>query len=533
MRADCRLGQSNLIGDEANADTVVNEIAVSLFRKVLPRIEKPQKDLQPDRAGECRHDAGIRLYIYIDIHLYRNSSIWNRETRMQTKPLELQAEAFSSGARRGARYLQQLHDKPVCAETARLDLLDPGLSDKGIAVEAVLDLMETIGGEGTVSSAGGRYFGYVVGGALPAASAARALLSAWDQVADSLTGPSVIRMEEIAISWVVDLLGLPVGTTGAFTSGATMANMTLLVTARDALLARLGHKRGAGLIGAPQLRIVASAEIHATVLKSVRMAGLSTDDIEWVAVDDQGRMKLAVLPELDAKTIVLAQAGNVCTGASDPIKDLTARCQEAGAWLHVDGAFGLWARSADALKAPLEGLEGADSWVVDAHKTLNTPYDAGLALCRHPEEMQASMAIGAQYLPATTPSPANRAPEFSRAARGAETWAALLSLGRNGVSDLVTGFHLHAKRIAGELKTMGFEVPHDVHFNQVFVTLPGAEDACARIVENVQASGEAWFGPATWQGKQGFRISVSNWSTSDEDVDRLIAAIGTAKDELT
>jgi glutamate/tyrosine decarboxylase-like PLP-dependent enzyme len=532
MRTDCRLGQTNFVGDEADANTVINEIAVSLFRKVTPRVEKPKQDLQPDRAGERRHGTGIRLYIYIDIHLYRNSSIWNRETKMQTKPLELQAEAFSSGARRGARYLQQLHGSPVHPETARLGLLDPGLSDEGMEVEAVLDLMETVGGEGTVSSAGGRYFGYVVGGALPAASAARALLSAWDQVADSLTGPSVIKMEEVAISWVVDLLGLPAGTTGAFTSGATMANMTLLVTARDALLARQGHSRGAGLFGAPRLRIVASAEIHATVLKSVRMAGLSTDDIEWVEVDNQGRLQLEALPDLDAKTIVLAQAGNVCTGASDPIGELAAKCQEAGSWLHVDGAFGLWARTAETLRAPLAGLEGADSWVVDSHKTLNTPYDAGLALCRHPEEMQASMAIGAQYLPATTPNPANRAPEFSRSARGAETWAALLSLGRRGVSDLATGFHLHAKRIARELTEMGFEIPHDVHFNQVFVTLPGSEDGCARIVENVQNSGEAWFGPATWQGKKGFRISVSNWTTSDEDVDRLIAAIGKAKDEL-
>ncbi|MBO6507765.1 MAG: aminotransferase class V-fold PLP-dependent enzyme, partial [Roseibium sp.] len=346
---------------------------------------------------------------------------------MKTKPLERQAEAFSNGAARGAAYLQGLSDRSVDADTARLGQLDPGLPAEGMEVETVLELMETIGGEGTVASAGGRYFGYVVGGALPAASGARALLSAWDQVADSLTGPSVIKMEETALSWIVDLMQLPSGTSGAFTSGATMANMTLLVTARDTLLSRLGHPRGKGLFRAPNLRVVASAEIHATVLKSVRMAGLSSEDIEWVAVDEQGRLRADAMPLLDNRTIVLCQAGNVCTGASDPVGELAAMCRENGAWLHVDGAFGLWARTADAISASLDGLEGADSWVVDAHKTLNTPYDAGIALCRHPEEMQASMAIGAQYLPATNPNPANRAPEFSRSARGAETWAALLS----------------------------------------------------------------------------------------------------------
>ncbi len=451
---------------------------------------------------------------------------------MQNSLLETQAEAFSNGAVRGAAYLKQLSSRQVNPDLSRLGELDAGLPDEGMDVKTILDLMETVGGSGTVASAAGRYFGYVIGGALPAASAARALLSAWDQVADDLTGPSVIRMEEAAISWIVDLLRLPEGTNGAFTTGATMSNLALLVTARDALLARQGHKRGDGLIGAPKLRIVASAEIHATVQKSVRMAGLSSSSIEWIETDSQGRMRIDRLPELDARTLVLAQAGNVCTGASDLFDELGDKCRATGAWLHVDGAFGLWARSAETINAALKGLEKADSWVVDSHKTLNTPYDAGLALCRHPEEMHASMAIGASYLPATTPNPANRAPEFSRSARGAETWAALLSLGRNGVSEMVTRFHRHAVRISEDLKALGFEVPHQVHFNQVFATLPGREDACGRIAAHVQNSGEAWFGQAQWQGRKGFRISVSNWATTEEDIDRLIAAVAKAKEEV-
>lgn len=452
---------------------------------------------------------------------------------MQTSLLGRQAEAFSDGAERGARYLRNLPDRRVDARLEGLDALAPRFPEKGMGLDGLLDLMETVGGEGTVASAAGRYFGYVIGGTLPAASAARALLSAWDQTADVLTGPSVIRMEEAAIDWITDLLGLPAATGGAFTTGATMANMTLLVTARDTLLARVGHQRGDGLIGAPGLRIVASAEIHATVLKSVRMAGLSTRDIEWVPTDDQGRMRIDCLPDLDNRTLVLSQAGNVCTGAFDPFDALGERCRAAGAWLHVDGAFGLWARTAPSLNHALAGLEKADSWVVDSHKTLNTPYDSGLALCRHPDEMQASMAIGAAYLPDTVASPANRSPEFSRSARGAETWAALLSLGRTGLTDMIERFHRHALRIADDLKALGFEVPHDVHFNQVFATLPENEAACARIADHVQRSGEAWFGQASWQGRKGFRISVSNWSTQDQDVDRLIAAIASAKAELS
>ncbi|MES0809171.1 aminotransferase class V-fold PLP-dependent enzyme [Roseibium sp. SCPC15] len=451
---------------------------------------------------------------------------------MENSLLELQAEAFSDAANRGVRYLRQIGSRHVDADTSRIAELGVSLPEHGRDVKSVLDLMETVGGEGTVATAAGRYFGYVIGGALPAASGARALLSAWDQVADQLTGPSVLEMEKAALSWIVDLLQLPEGTSGAFTTGATMANMTLLVTARDTLLSRLGHARGAGLVGAPQLRIVASREIHATVLKSVRMAGLSTDGIEWVEVDGEGRMLTGKMPKLDERTLVLCQAGNVCTGAVDPLTEIGESCRAAGAWMHVDGAFGLWSRTGSFLRRAFDGLELADSWVVDSHKTLNTPYDAGVALCRHPEEMQASMAIGAGYLPATNPGPSDRAPEFSRSARGAETWAALLSLGRQGVSDMVTRFHLHAVRVARELRELGFEVPHQVHFNQVFATLPGNEEMCAQIVAHVQASGEAWFGPAVWQGRKGFRISVSNWTTSDDDVDRLVSAIKDAKAQL-
>lgn len=452
---------------------------------------------------------------------------------MQKSPLVVQSEAYLEGAKRGARYLERLADRPVEANLARLDQLDIPLPATGLPLKTILDTMAEVGGEGTVASAAGRYFGYVIGGSLPAASAARTLLSAWDQIADSLTGPSVVQMEETAISWIVDLLGLPASTNGAFTSGATMANMALIVTARDVLLSRLGHPRGAGMFGAPRLRVVAGREAHATVLKSLRMAGLGTQDIEWVDVDDQGRINPETLPGLDERTLVLAQAGNVCSGAFDPFDRLAEKCRAANAWLHVDGAFGLWARTAPEIGAKLDGLEGADSWVVDSHKTLNTPYDSGLALCRYPEEMQESMAIGASYLPAADPNPADRAPEFSRSARGAETWAALLSLGRDGVAEMTGRFHSHAKRIAVELSALGFSVPHDVHFNQVFVTLPENEDACAQITHKVQKSGEAWFGPASWQGKKGFRISVSNWATSSEDIDRLIAAIAKAKRDVT
>lgn len=444
-------------------------------------------------------------------------------------PLLRQAKAYIDGADRGAAYLRSLSERPVHASTHDLNALDFALPKIGIAEESVLALLDQAGSPGTIATAAGRYFGYVIGGALPAASGARAMLTAWDQVADAPTGPSVVKMEEVALRWIIKLLGLSSQAEGAFTSGATMANMALLATARDVQLSRQGHSRGKGLIGAPPLRVVASDEIHATVLKSLRMTGLGSDSIERVPVDDQGRMRVDCIPKLDDRTIVLAQAGNVCTGASDPINEIADLCETAGAWLHVDGAFGLWARAANETARPLIGLERADSWVVDAHKTLNAPYDSGIALCRHPEEMRATMAIGAAYLPDTNPSPADMAPEFSRSARGAETWAALLSLGRDGVADLVLRFHRYAKRLAKELQGIGFVVPHDVHFNQVFVTLPTHEEHCADIARIVQDSGEAWFGEARWRGRAGFRLSVSNWATSDHDIDRLVAALKKAK----
>lgn len=449
---------------------------------------------------------------------------------LHLKSLEDQANILLDGAERGAHYLRGLANRQVCANTDALTELDFSLPEFGLPDTEVLDLIERVGSPGTTASAAGRYFGYVIGGSLPAASGARAMLTAWDQVADAPTGPSVIAMEAIATRWIVELLRLPPETDGAFTTGATMANVALLATARDELLARQGHARGKSLIGAPAIRVVTSAEIHATVLKSLRIVGLGSDVVERVPVDDQGRMRVDELPDLDDRTLVLAQAGNVCTGASDPFGEIASVCEATGAWLHIDGAFGLWARVSKKIGGGLDGLERADSWVVDSHKTLNAPYDSGIALCRHPDAMRASMAIGAAYLPPSDPGPADLAPEFSRAARGAETYAALLSLGRSGVPRLVDRLHSLAVRLATGIRQIGFEVPHNVHFNQVFATLPGDPQRCLEITNLVQESGEAWFGSATWQGQEGFRISVSNWTTNENDIDRLIAALALAAD---
>ena len=446
-------------------------------------------------------------------------------------PLLRQARALQDGAARAAAYLHHIGARRVNADTRHLDGFDFDLPREGLPDDRVLELIDRLGSDGTMASAAGRYFGYVIGGSLPAASGTRALLAGWDQVADAPTGPSVVKMEEVAINWVTSLLRLPDTTKGAFTTGATMANLALIATARDVLLDRQGHGRQKGLMNAPDLRVVASAESHATVLKSLRLAGLGSDNVERVPVDDQGRMIVDAMPKLDARTLVLAQAGNVCSGASDPLDRIAERCEASGAWLHVDGAFGLWARVSPLTQSPLAGLERADSWVVDAHKTLNAPYDSGLALCRHPEEMRASMAIGAAYLPPVAPGPADLAPEFSRAARGAETYAALLSLGSDGVIALVERFQTLAKRLAKGVRDLGFDVPHDIHFNQVFAHLPGEDARCGRIIDHVQNSGEAWFGAASWQGRSGFRMSVSNWTTSDADIDRLINALDRALKE--
>jgi glutamate/tyrosine decarboxylase-like PLP-dependent enzyme len=416
-------------------------------------------------------------------------------------------------------------DDDAVAALERLRVpLPAGPSDPA---EALRQLDEA-GSSATMAMAGGRFFGFVIGATLPVTVAASWLATAWDQntgLWNVTPGTSVL--EEVALAWLVELLDLPPGTGGAFVTGATVANFTALAAARHAVLERAGWDVEAqGLFGAPPITVVTGAEAHPSVLKSLGLLGLGRARVVSVPVDGQGRMRAEALPPLAGPTIVCAQAGNVNTGAFDPLEAIVAHARGTGAWVHVDGAFGLWAAASPAHAPLLAGAGGADSWATDAHKWLNVPYDCGLAFVRDPHPLRAAMAVKAEYLPTETPhrNPSDHTPELSRRARGVEVWAALRTLGRAGVQELVERCCRHARRFATGLRAAGFEVLNDVVLNQVLVSF-GDAAATERVVAGVQREGTCWCGGTVWQGRAAMRISLSSWATTDEDVDRSVAAV--------
>ena len=388
-----------------------------------------------------------------------------------------------------------------------------------------------------MATPGGRFFGFVIGGSLPAALAADWLASAWDQNAGLyVAAPAASVVEEVCGAWLSELFGLPEGISFGLVTGGQMANFTALAAARHHVLERAGWDVEAdGLLGAPRVRVLVGEERHVTIDRALRFLGLGTSSLRPVPADEQGRMRpdalRSALAESSGPTIVCAQAGNVNTGAFDP---LDAICDAAGdAWVHVDGAFGMWAAASPSLRHLVRGIERADSWATDAHKWLNVPYDSGLAFCAHPDVHRAAMGTQASYLVYSEAGERDQLdwnPEASRRARGFPIYAAIRSLGRSGVADLIDRCCAHARRFAEALaREPGVEVLADVVLNQVLVRFldPGGDhDARTRaVVEAVQQDGTCWLGGTTWQGKAAMRISVSNWSTTTEDVDRSVAAI--------
>jgi glutamate/tyrosine decarboxylase-like PLP-dependent enzyme len=443
----------------------------------------------------------------------------------------LLADALLADAGRRARdYLAAIRDRPVAPPAdavAGLDRLDFGLPADGLDPAAVLRLLDEAGSPATVASAGPRYFGFVIGGALPVAVAASWLLAAWDQnTALSVMSPAAARLDDVALRWAVELLGLPAGTGGGFVTGATMANATCLATARDAVLSRAGwDAAGLGLVGAPPVQVAVGAEVHATVVKALGLVGLGRERALRLPVDDQGRVIASGLPELRGPAIVCLQAGNVNSGASDPFVPLIEWAHDQGAWVHVDGAFGLWAAAAPGLAREVAGVAGADSWATDAHKWLNTTYDCGIALVRDPEALRAAMRAEAAYLPpGETREAMLLTPQTSQRARGAEVWAVLASLGRDGVADLVERHAALARRLAARLTAGGVEVLNEVTLNQVLASF-GDTERTDGVISAVQRDGTCWCGPTTWHGRRAMRISISNWSTTEEDIDRSATAM--------
>ncbi|HEX9579581.1 MAG TPA: aminotransferase class V-fold PLP-dependent enzyme [Gemmatimonadales bacterium] len=398
----------------------------------------------------------------------------------------------------------------------------------------VLAILDQIGSPATIANAGGRYFGFVNGGALPIARAANVLAAAWDQnAALRVMSPTAAALEEIALAWMLELLGLPDSSGGGFVTGATMASFSCLAAARHSLLKRVGWDvESHGLFGAPPLNVVVGQDVHASVLKALALLGLGRERVTVAPTDQQGRMRFDQLPRLDAATIVCTQAGNVNTGSFDPFEEICHTARRANAWVHVDGAFGLWAAASGDHGGVVRGLADADSWATDAHKWLNVPYDCGLAFVRDAESLRRAMQLQAAYLmPGSGREPMHWTPEASRRARGVEVWAALRCLGREGIADMIRRTCRHARRLASGLRDAGYAVLNDVGLNQVLVSF-GTDDQTGRVIEGVQADGTCWCGGTIWKGSAAMRISVSSWATTDDDVERSLAAILAVAGEL-
>ena len=437
-------------------------------------------------------------------------------------PLPDMSELLVDASERAGRYLAGLEERrvfPAQEAIAALDALATPLPEVGEDPETVLALLDEAGSPATVASAGGRYFGFVTGGSLPAALAANWLAGAWDQNGGLVvTSPVAAKLEEVVLRWLVDALGLPPGSGGGFVTGATMANFTGLAAARHAVLERAGWDVEAdGLFGAPELTVAVGEEVHTSLLKALGLLGLGRERVVRVPVDGQGRMRAGALPPLNDRTIVCCQAGNVNTGAFDPVGAVCEVAHAAGAWVHVDGAFGLWAAAAPGRAYLLQGAEAADSWATDAHKWLNVPYDSGLVFCREPAHLPAALAIDAAYLlQGGQREPHAHTPEMSRRARAVEVWAALRSLGRAGLADLIERCCRHASRFAQGLAAAGYDVLNDVQLNQVLVSF-GDAATTERVIAAVQEEGICWCGGTVWQGQTAMRISVSSWKTGSAD----------------
>jgi len=433
--------------------------------------------------------------------------------------------------KRATNYLENLGERNVAPSreaVARLAKLNGPFPEQGSEAEAVLAELDEFCSPATMATAGPRFFGFVIGGSLPAALAANWLAGAWDQPASFYEEtPATAFLEELALGWLIDIFRLPSECGGGFVTGATMANFAALAAARHVVLEREGwNVEGDGLFGAPPITVVVGVEAHVTLMKSLGLLGLGRTRVVRVPVDGQGRMRAEALPAISGPTIICAQAGNVNTGAFDPFLEICERAHRAGAWVHVDGAFGLWASACPSRSYLTRGIEEADSWATDAHKWLNVPYDSGLAFVTEAEALRAAMAVTAEYLPPTTEhrKPCDYTPESSRRARGVEVWAALRSLGRSGLSDLIGRTCRHAKRFADGLRAAGYEVLNDVVLNQVLVSFGDAETT-RKVIAELQEDGTCWCGGTVWQGHTAMRISVSSWATTEADVDRSLEAM--------
>lgn len=439
-------------------------------------------------------------------------------------------ESADARARRyvaGARERRVFPDAEAIAALARFD--EP-LPQVGESADETLGLLDDVGSPATVASNGPHYFGFVIGATLPIAAAAERLVLAWDQCASSFdNSPAVAAIEKTAARWVLEALDLPRESAVSFGTSASACGLTCLAAARRTLLARQGWDFDRqGLFGAPEVRVVVPETAHVTMLKALRLLGFGIDKLVRAPVDAHGRVDPGRLPALDDRSILCLQAGEVNTGEFDPFAPLVAAARTAGAWVHVDGAFGLWARASGALRHMTDGVDGADSWTTDGHKWLNTPYDGAMGICRDADALAGAMNADAAYAASSRDSQKNLGLEFSRRARGIPIWAVLRTLGRDGIAALVERHCRQATRLADGLRSAGFDVVNRVVLNQVLVR--GDSDASTQALRQAAIdTGRLWFGATTWQGRAAFRVSVSSWRTTDADIDAAVAELVAAQ----
>ena len=429
-----------------------------------------------------------------------------------------------------ADYLSSLKERrvgPSEEDLKLLEKLDLPLKDESTDPEEIIKLLNEVGSKATIGIAGGRFFGFVIGSSLPVTVAASWLNTAWDQNAGLFVGsPIGTVLEEVSLKWMLDILNLPKESAGAFVTGATMANFTSLAAARNYLLKKQGWDvESDGLFNAPEITVIVGEEAHPTLFRALGLLGLGRKRVITVPADNQGRMRLDKLPKIKGPSIVCTQAGNLNTGSFDPIKNICETVSKNDVWIHVDGAFGLWAAATPSKKYLTKGIELADSWATDAHKWLNVPYDSGLAFIKHSESLRSALSLTAPYLPqGEHREPSQFVPELSRRSRGVEIWTALYSLGRRGLAEMIERTCRHAKRFAEGLSDAGYQILNDVVINQVLVSFGDAETT-NKVISKIQEDGTCWCGGTIWQEKTAMRISVVSWATTDEDVEKSLEAM--------
>lgn len=433
---------------------------------------------------------------------------------------------FNAAHEAAMNYIDGIEEQDVypSAESRRLlENFDEPLQTETLDAEKVLALLNENGGPNTCAQIGGRYFGFVNGGAVPAALAVKWLSDVWDQngglyVASPING----KLESVCEKWLKEIFALPEQTIVSFVSGTTLANLTALTAARYHLLKNQGWDvNEQGLYGAPKIKIVAHEQVHSSVKKTISLLGFGLDSVQWLPSDDQGRYIPGTLPPLDDSTLVLMQAGNANTGSYDSFTEVCQAAEQAGAWVHIDGAFGLWAAACEKLKHLTAGMHLASSWSVDAHKTLNAPYDSGIVMCKHPESLYKAMYSKGEYFVLSERDSLSYSPEMSKRSRAIELWATMKYLGKQGIDELVLGLHQRALQLADGLQQLDITVLNEVVFNQVLLRMD-TEAKTDALVEKLQNSGETWLGGTTWLGQRAMRVSVCSWRTSEADIERIV-----------